>query len=111
MSKTASSTGPSNSADERQPLLGSRAENAHIDAQPDPEAAIPVNEREEAEIVAKKVDYWTIFWYLVFAAFAGVLLAGIIKGFVENGDVEVRVVVLSAIYRMVDYPSLTRPVV
>lgn len=93
MSTAVSSTGPSNPVDERQPLLGSRTGSAYIDAQPDPEAAVSADEPTEAEIVTKKVDYWRIIWYLVFATFGGVILAGIIKGFVENGDVEVRVMV------------------
>ena len=99
MATVASSTGPSNTADERQPLLGSRAGSAHVDVQPDPEAAVSADEPTEAEIVAKKVDYWRIIWYLVFFALGGVILAGIIKGFFENGDVEVRVMMSS-------YPSL-----
>ena len=99
MSTTASSTGPPNSAGERQPLLGSRTASVHTDTHPDPEAAVPADEPEDAEIVAKKVDHWRIIWYLVFAAFGGILLAGIIKGFIENGDIEVRAVVALVIRR------------
>jgi len=88
MSTAASSTSPSNPADERKSLLGSRTVTAYVDVQPDPETGVPADEPDQAEVVAKKVDYWRIIWYLVFAALGGVLLAGIIKGFVENGDIE-----------------------
>ena len=108
MSTTALDTGSSNLADERQPLLGSRTENTYVDAQPDPEAAVPVDEPTEAEVVAKKVDYWKITWYLACAAFGGFILAGIIKGFVENGDVEVSVVVSMVVLRFAVHPPLTR---
>ena len=89
MSTPSSSTIPSNQTDERQPLLGSRTGSAHIGVESDPEAAAPANDPNDAEAVAKKVSYWRTIWYLVFAASGGVVLAGIIKGFVENGDVEV----------------------
>lgn len=94
MSTTASSTGPPNSVGEREPLLGSRTGSVHVDANPDPETAIPADEPEDAVIAAKKVDHWRIIWYLVFATFGGILLAGMIKGFLENGNIEVRVVVV-----------------
>ena len=73
--------------------MGSHTGSAYVDSRPDPEAAVPADEPEEAKIVVKKVDYWRVIWYLVFAIFGGVILAGIIKGFIENGDVEVCVVV------------------
>ena len=95
MSTAPPSTGPSNLADERQPLLGSRTGSAYTDAQPDPEAVVSADELAGSEIAAKKVDYWRIVWYLVLATFGGVIVAGIIKGFVENGDVEVCVMVSS----------------
>jgi len=91
--------GPSNLADERQPLLGPRTGSADVGVLPDPETAVSADGHDEAEIVAKKVDYWRFIWYLAFVAFGGVLLAGIIKGFIENGDVEVRLAVVSVIYR------------
>jgi hypothetical protein len=97
MSTAASSTSPSNPADERQPLLGSRTGSAYVAVQPDPEAAVSADEPTEAEVVARKVDHWRIIWYLIFAAFGGIILAGIIKGFVENGDVEVRVMAASCL--------------
>jgi len=103
MSTTASSTGPPNSLGERQPLLGSRTGSVHPDTHSDPETAAPADESEDAEIVAKKVDRWRVIWYLVFAALGGVLLAGMIKGFVENGDIEVRAAVVAVIYRLTDH--------
>jgi hypothetical protein len=106
MSTAALSTGPSNPADERRPLLESCIGSAYIDVQPDLETAISADEPEEAEIVAKKVDYWRMIWYLVFATFGGVLLGGMIKDLIENGDVEVRVVTVLAICNLVAYPSL-----
>ena len=78
--------------------MESRIGSAYVNVQPDPEAAVSTDEPEEAEIVAKKVDYWRICWYLVSATLGGVLLAGMIKGFIENGDVEVRVVAVSSIH-------------
>lgn len=111
MSTTATSTVPPNSTDERQPLLGSRTGNAYVDVQSDPETAASADELEEAEIVAKKVDYWTIIWRLVLATLACILLAAIIKGFVENGDVEVCALACSRIYRLVGHPLLTWPAV
>lgn len=89
MSTPAPSTSPSNPTDERQPLLGSRTGSAHAGVESDPEAAAPADDPRDAEIVAKKVNYWRIIWYLVFAASGGIIVAGIIKGFVENGDIEV----------------------
>ena len=75
--------------------MGSRTGNASIDVQLDPEAAVSADESTEAEIVTQKVDYWRVIWYLIFAAFGGVILAGVIKGFVKNGDIEVRVMMSS----------------
>ena len=95
MSPVASSTGPPNPTDESQPLLGSRTGSASVDVQLDPEAAVSADESTEAEIVAQKVDYWRVIWYLIFAAFGGVILAGVIKGFVKNGDIEVCVMMSS----------------
>ena len=92
MSTVASSMGPSNTADERQPLLESRTKSVYVGVQSDPEAAVSADEALEAKIIAKKVDYWRLIWYLVFATFGGVILAGVIKGFVKNVDVEVRIV-------------------
>jgi hypothetical protein len=92
MSATASTTGPSNPVDETQPLLGLRTGEAHVHVRADPEAAALPNELEEAEVVVKRAYLSGILWYflyLVFAAFAGAILVGIIKGFIENGDVEV----------------------
>ncbi|KAF9788392.1 mitochondrial carrier [Thelephora terrestris] len=88
MSTTASGSGPSNSVDERQPLLESRTTKSHVDIQPDPEVAVTADEPDDAHVVAKKADFWSILWYLVLATFGGVIIAGIIKGLVENGDVE-----------------------
>jgi len=79
--------------------LGSHTGSAHVDSWLDPEAAVPADELAEAKIVAKKADYWRIILYLVFAVFGGVILAGIIEAFIENGDVEVCVVVFN-------YPAL-----
>ena len=87
--------------------MGSRTGSAHADVQLDPEAAVSADEPSEAEIVVEKVDYWRVIWYLVFAAFGGVILAGIIKGFVENGDVEVCVMVTSCLCLVADRPPLT----
>ena len=107
MSTTAPGTGPSNSTDERRPLLESRIGSAYVNVQTDPEAAVSTDGPEEAEIVVKKVDYWRICWYLVSATLGGVLLAGMIKGFIENGDVEVRVVAVSSIHHLAGRPLLT----
>jgi len=93
MSPVASSAGLSNPADERQPLLGSRTGSVQLD----PEAALSADEPIEAEILAKGVDYRKVIWYLIFAAFGGATLAGILKGFAENGDVEVRVMMSSCL--------------
>ena len=93
MLPVASSTGPPNPTDERQPLLGSRTGNASVDVQLDPEAAVSADESSEAEIVAKRVNYWGVVWYFVFAAFGGFILAGVIK--VKNVDIEVRVMMSS----------------
>ena len=95
MLPVASSTGPPNPADERQPLLGSRTGNAPVDVQLDPEAAVSADDSTEPGIVAKRVNYWRVVWYLIFAAFGGVILAGVIKGFVEDGDIGVRVMMSS----------------
>jgi len=95
MSPVASSTGPPNPTDERQPLLGSRTGNASVDVQLDPEAAVSADESSEAEIVAERVNYWGVVWYFIFAAFGGFMLAGVIKDFVKNGDIEVRVMMSS----------------
>ena len=73
--------------------MGSR--NVYADVQPDPEAVVSTDEPAEAEIVSKEVDSWSIIWYLVLAAVGGIILAGIIKGLVENGDVEVCVMASS----------------
>ena len=105
MSTTASSTGPPNTVGERQPLLGSRTGSIHAD----PETAVPADESEDAIIVAKKVDHWRIIWYLVFATFGGILLAGVIKGFLENGDIKVRVVVVLVIFFSADRHPLSDP--
>lgn len=102
MSTTAANIGPPNSS-ERRPLLESRIGSSYVDVPPDPEAALSANEPEEVKVVAKRVDYWRVIWYLVFAAFGGVLLAGIIKGFVENGDVEA----ITVNCCLADRPSLT----
>ena len=87
--------GPSNQVDERQPLLESHPVNAYAKVQPDPEVAASADGPEETQVVLKKVDFWTILWYLAFAVFGGVILAAIIKGFLENGD-EVCVAVLAS---------------
>ena len=71
MLPVASSTGPPNPADERQPLLGSRAGNVSVDVQFDPEAAVSADESTKAEIVAERVNYWGAVWYFIFAAFGG----------------------------------------
>ena len=71
MLPVASSTGPPNPADERQPLLGSRTGNAPVDVQLDPEAAVSADDSTEPGIVAKRVNYWRVVWYLIFAAFGG----------------------------------------
>lgn len=84
---------PSNPVDERRPLLESRTANAHVDVQPDPRAAGSADGPEETQVVSKKVDSWSILWYLAFATFGGVILAVIIKGVVKNGDAQVWVVV------------------
>jgi len=94
MSPVASSTGPPNPADERQPLLGSRTGNASVSVQLDPEAAVSADESTEAGIVAERVGYWRVVWYLIYTAFGGVILAGAIKGF-KNGDIEVRIMMSS----------------
>ena len=107
MSTTPSSTDPPNSAGEREPLLGSRTRSVHADAHLDPETAVPADEPKDAVVVAK-VDRRRIIWYLVFAAFGGILLAGIIKSFVENGDIEVRAVV-SEISHLADRHRLHDP--
>ena len=75
--------------------MGSRTGSVSADVQLDPEAAVSTDEPTEAEIVAKKVDYWRVIWYLIFAALGGVILAGVIKGFVEDGDIGVRVMMPS----------------
>ena len=94
MSTTTLSTGPSNPVDERQPLLGSHPANAYVQVPPDPEAAVSADGPDETQIVLKKkVDFWSVLWYLAFVTFGGIILAGIIKGIVENGDVDVCVVV------------------
>lgn len=89
MSTTTSGNSPSNPVDERQPLLESRTVNAHVGLQPDPEVALLSDGPEETLVVSKNVDFWSILWYLAFATFGGVILAGIIKGLVDNGDVDV----------------------
>ena len=93
MSKPTPSTAPSSLVDERQPLLESQATNTYVDVQPDPEAAVAADESEVAQDTAKKVDFRSIVWYLVFAALGEIVVAGIVKGFVENGDIEVCVVI------------------
>lgn len=106
MSATAPSTGPSHPVDERQPLLESRTtiQKAHADAQLDPEAAVSADEPEDAQVVAKKANFRGALWYLVFATIGGVIVAGIIKSFIDNGDIEVRLVVASAL--LLDRPPV-----
>lgn len=81
------------SADERQPLLESHNTNAHVNVQPDPEAAVSADEPEEIPVALKKVEFWSILWYLAFVALGGFILAGIIKVFVGDGDIEVCVMI------------------
>ena len=90
--------------------MGSHIASVHADVQTDPEAAVPADEPEDTEIVAK-VDHWRVIWYLTFAAFGGILLAAIIKGFIENGDIEVRVVVVLVTCRPAKQPPSTSSVV
>ena len=95
MSPTTSSANASTSVDERRPLLESRTANSHdANVQLDPEAATPADEQAQVQAAARKVDYWRILWYLVLAILIGVVLAGMVKGFIENGDVEVCVVMV-----------------
>ena len=108
MSTTASSTDPPNSAGERQPLLGPRTGSVHTDTHPDLETATPPDEPKDAVIVAK-VDHWRTIWYLAFATFGGILLAVIIKSFVENGDIEVRAVAVSGVSYLADRHRLHDP--
>lgn len=69
--------------------MGSRTDSPHAGVESDPEEAVSADDPEDAEIVAKKAGYWRIIWYLVYAAFGGIVLAGIIKGVMENRDIEV----------------------
>lgn len=105
----ASGTGPPNSGDERRPLLESRIGSSYVDVRADPETAAPTDEPEVAEIVVEKApaDHSRAFWCLAFATFGGLLLWGIIKGFVENGDIKV----VSVVYCPAIHLSLTWPVV
>ena len=108
MPATTPSTVLFNPANERQPLLEPRTASAYVDVQPDPELVVSVGGPQETQVVLKKVDFWSILWYLAFATFGGVILAGIIKAFVQNGDIEVRVMVpCSAASRLTANPSVT----
>lgn len=93
MSAITSSTDSSNPVDERQPLLESHTANAYVGVQPSPQVAVSADGLEETRVVSRKVDFWSILWYLAFATFGGVILAGTIKGFLDNGDIEVCIVV------------------
>ena len=74
--------------DERQPLLESRIPNVHSKAQVDPEAATQAN-RPEAESVVRKASFRKVFWCIFFVSLAGIVFAGVVNGFIKNGDVEV----------------------
>ena len=89
--------------------MGSPTGSVHADAHPDPETAVLADEAKDAVTAAKKADRWRIMWYLVFATFGGILLAGIIKSFVENGDIEVRAAVVSDICRLTNRRRLHDP--
>ena len=106
MSTTVPSTGPPNSAGERQPLLGSRPGSVHASPHPDPETASAADEPKDA---AKKVDHWRVTWYLVLATFGGILFVVMIKSFVENGDIKVRAMMVSVVSRLANYYCLHDP--
>lgn len=71
--------------------MGSRTGSPHAGVESDPEQAIGADDPKDAEVVAQKASYWNIIWYLV----GGVVLVGIIKGFVGNGDIEVGFVAIA----------------
>ena len=100
MSATTSSPSTSHPADERRPLLESRAACVQANVQSDLEAAVPADKLEETQAVVKTASFWTILWYLVIAILGGTLFSGVIKAFVEKCGIQVGIVV---------HPSLRLP--
>ena len=88
MPETPLKTGSPRPVDERQPLLESRIPNAHSKAQIDPEAASQTDQ-PEAESVVRKASFQKVFWCIFFVSLAGIVFAGVVNGFIKNGDVEV----------------------
>ena len=79
---------PSRLVNERQPLLGLPIAEETVDTQLNSRAA---TQAVETSLIAKR-ESWKFLWYLFLVTSAGVIMTGIIKGFVQNNDVDVGLV-------------------